>query len=203
MQNQNFLILFKPLVIMLALAIALFFGSSVGYLQDSGDGQGAQGQEEPTEEQTNVICQQEMQVFSAEELKKFRDWMEIHFQNKSNTASLLADAMSRYKQLRTTLREKFFTYTPQQNALLLTEGLEGPDCKKRYVDDILKEARRLIESKATTTSAVKSTTILMDKYQEMNNKLGELTRNFLQMKAYLDTFSKKLPCYIKRSCNKG
>ena len=202
---------FKPLTWMLAMAIVFFFGSATGYLQTAPPPApaptpaGTSTQEDaqkPDERDINIICQDEFQIFTNERMKEYREWLERHFQNKSSTASLLTVGIGRYEELRKTLMDKSYTYVPHQNALQLTEGLEQAACRK-IADTALKEAKRLLESKSRTTSAVKKSTILLNKYQEMNDKISKLSKDFLQMKAYMDTFATKLPCYIKRSCNKG
>ncbi len=201
MDNLKQKFTFKPLTWMLAMAIVFFFGNATGYLQESGQPASAPQESEETKD-INIICQDEFQKFTDERMKEFREWIENHFKNKSSTASLLTDGIGRYEELRKTLLDKSYTYVPHQNALQLTEGLEQPACRK-IADTALKEAKRLLESKSRTTSAVKRSTILLNKYQEMNDKLAKLAKDFLQMKAYLDTFAAKLPCYVKRSCNKG
>lgn len=195
---------FKPLTWMVAMAIVFFFGNATGYLAngDSEPSTQENSQEDSANPDINIVCQDEFKKFTDERMKEYREWIEKHFQNKSSTSSLLTDGIGKYEELRKTLMDESYTYLPQQNALQLTEGLEGPACRK-IADDALKEAKRLLESKSRTTSAVKTSTILLNKYQEINDKLSKLAKDFLQMKAYLDTFSAKLPCYIKRSCNKG
>lgn len=195
---------FHPSIITFVLVIVMILGNSSDFLY----AQQPETVTEPAEtelteeEQVNVRCEVEMTTFTNERMAEFRDWMEKHFQNKSSTTSLLTDGMGRYKQLRTTLYNELYFYAPQQNALLLTEGVEGTACRK-IVEKALAEAKREIDSRARSTSAVKKSTVLLTKYQEMNDKMAKLTRDFLQMKAYLDTFAAKLPCYINRSCNKG
>lgn len=201
MDNLKQKFAFNPLTWMLAMAIVFFFGNATGYLQESGQPESAP-QESVNTQDINIVCQDEFKKFTDERMKEYREWLERHFQNKSSTSSLLTDGIGRYEELRKTLMDKSYTYVPHQNALQLTEGLEQSTCRK-IAEDALKDAKQLLESKSRTTSAVKRSTILLNKYQEMNDKLSKLAKDFLQMKAYLDTFAAKLPCYIKRSCNKG
>ncbi len=194
---------FHPSVITLLLVIVMILGNSTDFLYAQQPGTPTEpAQADLTEEQVNVRCEAEMTTFTNEKMAEYRQWMEQHFQNKSSTTSLLTDGMARYKQLRTTLYNELYFYAPQQNALLLTEGVEGTACRK-IVEKALAEAKRAIDSRARSTSAVKKSTVLLTKYQELNDKMAKLTRDYLQMKAYLDTFAAKLPCYINRSCNKG
>ncbi len=195
--------IFHPSVITLLLVTVMIFGNSTDFLYaQQGVTEPAESGTELNKEQVNVRCEEEMTPFTNEKMAEYREWMDQHFQNKSSTTSLLTKGIGRYKQLRTTLYNELYFYMPQQNALILTEGLEGPACR-RIVEKALAEAKREIDSRARSTSAVKKSTVLLTKYQEINDKIEKLTSDYLQMKAYLDTFAAKLPCYINRSCNKG
>ncbi len=195
--------IFRPPVITLLLVIVMILGNSTDFLYAQQPGTPTEPAEtDLTEEQVNVRCEAEMTTFTNERMAEYREWMEQQFQNKGSTTSLLTDGMARYKQLKTTLYNELYFYAPQQNALLLTEGVEGTACRK-IVKKALAEAKRELDSRARSTSAVKKSTVLLTKYQELNDKMAKLTRDYLQMKAYLDTFAAKLPCYINRSCNKG
>ena len=186
-----------------ALILLFCFGNSVQFLQ-------AQPAPTPTgapegaapEGQENLICQKDIVLFLQQEEPQYRAWMESHFNNKSSSSSLLDDAFGRYSQFRKSLMDRYATYFPQQGALQLTEGLEPAACLKE-VEDALRRARNTLEQKARTTSTVKKTTALISKYQEINGKLQNLTLNYVRMKQYLDTFADKLPCYVRKACNKG
>jgi hypothetical protein len=198
---------FKTLAVTIAVAAVFLFGSSVDLLR----AQTAPSYTSPSAPapapgasaaEVSGVCTVEMQKFSDVEIGKFRDFITTNFQNKSSTGSLLEIAVGRYRELRTALYNKYSTFYPHQGALLLTEGLQPGACLK-IVEDTLTQARRELQMRAVQTSTVKKTTALIEKYQQINDKLGNLTRTFLSMKAYLDTFASKLPCYINKACNKG
>lgn len=198
---------FKTLAVTAVIAAVFLFGSSVNLMH----AQTAPnyGNQAPTTqagsvppEQVTTVCTIEMQKFADVEMGNFRTFITTNFQNKSSTGSLLEIAIGRYRELRTALYNKYATFYPHQGALLLTEGLQPGACMK-IVDDTLTQARRELQMRAVQTSTVKKTTALIEKYQQINDKLGNLNRTFLSMKAYLDTFAAKLPCYINKSCNKG
>lgn len=150
---------------------------------------------------TNV-CQIELRQYFDTAMRDYRNFLETTFQNKSSTSSLLDTAFAHYKEFRTAAMNKYAQYLPQQGAGQLSEGLQPGACLA-IVEENLAEARRLLESRARTSSSVKKTTALISKYQEINNQLRTLNQSFITMKAYLDTFAAKLPCYIKKSCNKA
>jgi hypothetical protein len=193
----------KTLILTLSLIAIFLFGNAFDVIQaqPAPTGTGAPQGAAP-EGQTNVVCQVEMGKFLEVELNNYHQFMETNFQNKSSTSSLLEDGMGKYREFRKTIMDKYSTFYPQQGASLLTEGLE-PDACLGQVEDALSEARRTLDTKARSTSAVKKTTALISKYQEINGKLRKLNQTFITMKSYLDTFAAKLPCYIRKSCNKG
>ena len=200
-QDTNHKRAFKPVVVTVALALMLLFGNSFELFAQAPTSTGADQGAAP-EGAENIVCQAEMFKFIDAESKIYKAWMEQHFQNKSSTGSLLDDAVARYGQYRDAAYKKYFTFFPHQGALQLTEGLEAPACRK-MMEDELASARRLIESKARSTSAVKKTTALITKYQQINAQLRALNQTFVTTKSLITTFSDKLPCYIRKSCNKG
>lgn len=197
---------FQTYKVMVTLAIIFFCGNafdiSLPLLNAQAPGGGSSPPADPAAAQQYVVCQLEMGKFLEVELGKFRDFIRTNFQNKSSTGSLLAPAFARYEELRTTVYDKFHTYVPQQGASQLDESLANSGCA-RQVENTLALAKREIESRAEQTSTVKHTTALIQKYQQINTQLRTLTSTFSSMKAYLQTFADKLPCYIKKSCNKS
>ena len=83
----------------------------------------------------------------------------------------------------------------------MSEGLELGECRD-ILEKALRSARDTLEQKAITTSTVKKTTALLQKYQSINGQLRNLYQSFITMKKHLDTFADKLPCYISKQCNK-
>lgn len=195
---------FQPHAVMIALVIVLCAGNSIEFIQ-------AQPAPTPTdtpaqsaapEGQENEFCQADMKQFLEFEEPRYGEWMESHFNNKSSTTSLLDDAFARYTDFRASLYDRYNNYFPYQGALQLSEGLELGECRS-IMEKALSRARNTLEQKAITTSTVKKTTALLQKYQEINGKLRNLYQTFITMKKYLDTFADKLPCYIQDQCNKG
>lgn len=196
---------FNPLPVTIALIVIFVIGNSFSVIQaqpaDTGNG-ALDGQEDTDQEQENVVCQIEMGKFLDTEFKKYLDFMDTNFQNKSSTGSLLDLGFDRYREFRNTVMKEYSKYSPQQSASQLTEGLEPGACME-VVENKLNDARRTLKNVAAQTSAVKETTALITKYQDINNQLRVLNQSFLAMKSYLTTFSDKLPCYVKKGCTKS
>ncbi len=189
------------LAITATLAALFFFSNAVGVLR-AVEAPSYGGTAAPIGTQETNRCVPEMDAYTKVELGRFRDFITTNFQNKSSTSSLLNTAMGRYRELRTAIYNKYYTYSAKQGALQITEGVTANSCIE-LIDKALSQARHELKIHAIQTSTVKRTAALIDKYQQINAQLHTLNRTFLTMKAYLDTFASKLPCYIKKSCNKG
>jgi hypothetical protein len=189
----------RTLAVTAAIAAIVFFGNSIGTLQAQ---PAATGTGAPPPDVTPNLCEVEMRPYAQVEIGRFRDFIRTNFQNKSSTTSLLEIAIGRYRELRTSLYTKYATYYPQQGAMQLSVCLVPGACLD-VVESALSMARNELKVRAIQTSSVKQASALITKYQEINAKLAGLYRTFTTMKSYLDTFGSKLPCYIKKSCNKG
>jgi len=201
----------KTLALTAAIAMFVFLSNAVGVLQaaDTPPASGTPGYggssstgSAPGGTQETNQCVPEMDAYIKVELGRYREFMTTNFQNKSSTTSLLDLGMGRYRELRAALYNKYNTYFPKQGALQLTEGLVPSTCFE-LVNKALADARNQLKTRSFQTSTVKKATALIHKYQDINAQLSTLNRTFFTMKAYLSTFAAKLPCYIKKSCNKG
>jgi len=201
MHKQRKKLTFNPLAVMLVLTCVLIFGNSVEFLS-AAEGDGNSTNPAAPEKDVNVVCQEEMGKFLDVEFGLYREWMKRHFENKSSTSSLTDDAISKYEEFRTLVMDEYRKHAPFAGALQLNEGLEFGACLSQ-VNKKLSEARREVENRARSTSTVKQTTALTDKYQQINSQLGAMSKDVLTMKAYLDSFADQVPCYISKNCNKG
>jgi hypothetical protein len=192
---------FKPHIIAIALAI-IFIGYNAITHVSAQDEPVIAGEVNNETKRENLVCAIEMQKVIDVQMYNYITWLDTHFENKSSSSSLLDGAIARYKELQTVLYDELRNHFPHANAVLFAESVEPNECFK-LVDDTLNTARKLLSNKAKSTSAVKKTTALIDKYQEINNKLDILNTTYLQMKGYLDTTADKIPCYINESCNKS
>lgn len=205
MHKQDKKTAFSPLAVMVVLTCVLFFGNSIEFLSAAeGDTttQAPASSSSSTATDKNVVCQDEMWKFLNVEMGRYREWMKTNFENKSSTSSLTDDAIARYEEFRAVVMKEYLKYAPFEGASQLTEGLEAGACLNQ-VREKLSEARREVENRAKSTSTVRQSTALSDKYQQINSQLGDMAKDVLRMKAYLDTFADKLPCYVKKNCNKG
>jgi hypothetical protein len=198
---------FYPFAATVVLGIMLFVGNSfrmTAAIDSTSLGipfpfQGTTTQQDSTN--TDNLCEAEMSSFASKELAAFRQFLETNFQNKSSTTSLLNVAIDKYRELKKDLYTAYSRYSPNVGSGMLATGIQPGACQK-IIQDTLSDAQNLLKTQATRTSGVKKSTALLQKYQSINSRLGDLYKKFVYMKAYLDTFSTKLPCYSK-SCVKG
>lgn len=206
MKKRKLQLVFKPSTMMVALALLFFFGSAVSPLSaEKLAGQSSQGQQtgtEVVERGEPSVCQEDMRLYAYERLKKYRDDINTHFQNKSSTASLLPDALAMYDQFLTDMNAEFYSYFPDIGSAQNTESAEIQDCIS-VLEENLEQARSFLRVKSAGTSSVKQTTALLDKYKAINQQLSVLNKSLLQFKSYMETFANKVPCYIEKNCNAG
>ncbi len=184
------------------LAFLLLFGQTSVMLAQSSDAEGSAASASDSNAQENVMCQVEMKKFLDIEFSNYVSFIETTVQNKSGTLSLLDTLIGRYREFRSAVMSKYLTFTPYPGASQLTEGIE-PEACSRMVQEKLEVAKKILEIRVRSSSAVKKSTALLEKYQHINSRLRTLHQSFISLKAFLDTFSQKLPCYVKKSCNKG
>ncbi len=196
-----------PLIPTVMLGLMLFLGNSYGLqAQSSPATEGYVGIKflppfQNLSNQLNPLCEPEMQDFSEKLLADYRSFVETNFQNKSSTASLIETAIGKYRELSHNLYTAYYKYYPNEGSFVVTTGTEPKGCLK-IVQDTLSAAKTLLKTHAIHTSGVKKTTALLEKYRSINNQLGMLYQQFLYLKANLDGFADKLPCYISKSCVK-
>jgi len=193
----------KPFTAVVVLALVFFFGNAMRLTsaQVSGSGQVPLPFVNPTTE-TNNRCEPAMKSFADKERLDFMNFLEQNFQNKSSSGSLLELALNKYRDLRTRLYTAYSQYYPNNGSLIFSAGLEPNKCEQIIVQT-LNDAKLLLKLHAVRTSGVKKTTALLEKYQQINSELANLFQQFVYMKAYLDTFVVKMPCYPKSACLKG
>ncbi len=193
-----------PVLATLLLALFLF---SVSAIETHAHGGPTPGNNIPLPFKSNATeinnaCEPQMSIYAAKELEDYRNFLEINFQNKSSTASLLDTALAKYREVRTELTAAYAGYYPHQGSYQLTTGLQSFPCWK-IVEDTLEDAKILLRHHALQTSSVKKTTALLEKYKQINNELQAMNQQMNNMKAALDAFAQKLPCYLEKgSCVK-
>lgn len=203
---------FHPLTLTVILGLLLFLGNALRTIQVQAVDMAANGTiPYPTYQPPTMadgspaatnFCEPEMKDFASKELKSFRTFIETNYQNKSSTGSLTGVAMGKYNEMRSELYTAYNKYYPPSGANMLGTSDQPGKCLL-IVNQTLDDAKTLLKTHAVRTSGVKKSTALLEKYQQINAELANLFQQFVYMKAYLDTFAGKLPCYPKSGCVKG
>jgi hypothetical protein len=150
-----------------------------------------------------VDCESALKPIFAIEQKQFMEFLETNFQNKSSNSSLLNIAIARYQTFKENLNNLFAKLDindPSQNYLqsqtayticLKLKDQASVDAKKAIIDHIKK------------TTAAKTTTVLLEKYQSINSKLRDLNTSISQMYGYFMSFKAMLPGFVGKCLTSG
>lgn len=206
-----------PLVITINLMLILFLGNAfsigfVGNAQDtSGNGEAAppplkfEGNKAVVNELLPGVCVSEMTKFADPEFENYKTFMEQNFLNKSKTNDLLELGMKRYEKFKADILGKLSTLIPehinttaqnQGTAALQLPALALCEAKAR---EYIENAGQMLEMRAVATSNLKQATLFVEKYKQINGKLGALNMDVMKMVNNITAFEQKLPCYLK-SC---
>lgn len=132
------------------------------------------------------------------ELVEFLEFIDLNFQNKSANSELVNIAISRYAEYKSNLTLIFASTVPgarlgQLNADELDAYFDCSKIKDSYVEIAKKQ---MIEHIKNTTSQ-KRATILVEKYQGLNDRLRDLNFSIARMYGFFVTFKDKLPFYTE------
>lgn len=137
------------------------------------------------------------------ELKQFMDFLETTFQNKSSNSSLMNIAIARYQKFKDRLNDLFSQvgatdsdtdYVEAQNSYGLCS-----DIKNEYFD----KAKKVMIEHIKKTTAIKTTTIMLEKYQSINSKLRDMNTSISQMYGYFMSFKSMLPGFVVKCLTSG
>lgn len=148
-------------------------------------------------------CQSALAPIYDIELKQFLEFLDTNFQNKSNTGSLTNIAIARYQDFKENLNNLFLMVhvnSSDQNILATqTAYALCANIKNEYFS----KAKKMMIDHIKKTSSVKTTTILIEKYQAINSKLRDLNTAISQMYGYFVSFDKMLPSFIGKCLTSG
>jgi hypothetical protein len=150
-----------------------------------------------------VDCERALKPIFAIELKQFMEFLETNFQNKSSNTSLMNIAIARYQNFKENLNNYFAkvdigdpsqNFLQSQTAYTVCASLKNQaflDAKKAMIDHIKK------------TTAAKTTTVLLEKYQSINSKLRDLNTSISQMYGFFMSFKAMLPGFVGKCLTSG
>lgn len=135
------------------------------------------------------------------ELTEFLIFLKTNFENKSANSTLVNIAIQRYSEYKIRLQDIFALLkadviiagdTNQYRRELESYG----NCRK-VMDDYISLAKTKMIEHIKNTSSQKKTTIMMEKYQAINERLADLNMEMAKLYANFVQFKNKLPFYNK------
>lgn len=144
-------------------------------------------------------CVVNFPVFTEWRTLEFATFLDMHFQNKDNNSSLIDGAISAYKAYKDALYNEFGKY--ETGNTQTQDQLKSLDSCLRFADQKVLEAKDMLKKHIATTGRIKQQTILLEKYQAINNKLDAMNMLIAKIVGSFATFKEKLPGFLK-DCNK-
>jgi hypothetical protein len=144
-------------------------------------------------------CIVNLPVFADWRTLEFATFLDMHFQNKDSNTSLMSDAIDAYKAYKDTISTELGKY--QVGDTTTDDQLKALDSCIRYADQKILEAKDMLIKHAATVSRIKQQTILLEKYQAINNKLDAMNMLISKILGTFTAFKEKLPGFLK-DCNK-
>jgi hypothetical protein len=134
------------------------------------------------------------------ELYHFFVFLDEHFQNKSANSSLTNIAIARYANFKIALDDNMAKLTPGGKDTTVTSFADEisafEDCKQ-INDSYIEIGKDKLIEKIKNTSAQKKTTIMVEKYKAINDRLREVNLKISKMYGYFQAFSDKLPGFLR------
>jgi len=145
-------------------------------------------------------CTAQMKDYVVIKQLEMADFINTHFQSPKPTGDLIAAAVDEYARIRDDIRRRKNEFFPIGKTTSAAAISEKPACDK-YVEENLTAMKEMLRQHIMNNAYAKKSTILVDKYKRINEKLGTLNFTIAQTYGYFSALSQKLPCYAK-SCTK-
>lgn len=147
-------------------------------------------------------CRQALVPLFDIELKEFFEFLEANFQNKSSNSSLTNIAIARFRDYKRNLNNYFAELNPAYDAELGTESYKAASANyltcSKIKDEYFDLAKKILIDHIKTTSAEKKTSVMLEKYQAINNRLRDLNMEISQLYGYFMVFKEKLPGFLQQ-----
>ncbi len=140
------------------------------------------------------------------EILEFLKFLEVNFQNKSANSTLVNIAIARFTEFKNGIQENFAKLQPKQ-----TEYADSKTYEQAYnayfacgkiTDSYIKLAKEMMIKHVKTNTSQKRTTMILEKYQGISNRLREMNNSLAQMHGFFLTFKNKLPGFLQKCITK-
>lgn len=144
-------------------------------------------------------CQQITEIYDIEVLN-FLSFLEQTFENKSSTSSLSNIAISRYAEYKANLEDVLAQLVPNESEFdtlqeYQTNFQNYAKCVE-ITDFYIEIAKDRMMQHIRNNAAVKRTTVLLEKFHSLNEKMRELNFSIAEMYSFFATFKNRLPGFL-------
>lgn len=137
------------------------------------------------------------------ETVEFLQFLDENFKNKSSNSSLTNIAIVRYSKYKKTLNEYYESLNPQATGSL-QQGVEFQTYLKcgGITESYISAGKTKLLEHVKNSSYQKRTTMMVEKYQNIGDRLRELNMSIAEMSAFFGTFENKLPGFLRKCISK-
>jgi hypothetical protein len=140
-------------------------------------------------------CADALQKYLDKQKVDLGEFINSHFRSDKMTSELISGAVEKFRQYRNDARiEMNNLLTPRGGASTGNANEEKTMCQAALEQDF-GMVKELLKQHISANASAKKATRLIDRYKQINAKLGELNFTIAQMYGYFAAFSDKLPCY--------
>lgn len=135
------------------------------------------------------------------ELLEFLRFLETNFQNKSSNSSLNKIAIARFASFRNNLTTHFAAVNPNlafDAENLTREELNAYNGCRTLTNAYIDMGKEMMINHIKSNTAQKQTTVMIEKYKAINDRLREMHLDFSRTYAMLNTFKDKLPGFLRQ-----
>lgn len=137
------------------------------------------------------------------ETREFLQFLDNNFKNKSSTTSLSNIAIARYRLYKETLQGYYGQLTPDASTFGDIQeyevALESYGTCGALTDSYIRLAKAQMIRHIKNNSVQKKTSILLEKFQAINEKLRDLNSAVAELYSFFAAFKNKLPGFL-RNC---
>lgn len=149
-------------------------------------------------------CQANLVPLFDLELNDFLKFLDKSLQNKSSNSSLTNIAIARYQDYKRTLKDLFarINVNDPKNQNIANSNTAYVLCAN-LLNVYYSSAKKMMIDHIKKTTAIKNTSVLLEKYQAINSKLRDLNMAISQLYGFFATFKDILPGFVKQCLTSG
>lgn len=148
---------------------------------------------------TYDTCVEELPITLEWRSLEFSAFLEVHFQSKANNSDLIPTAINTYREYKNEILNELSKY--KTGLFDTATQLEKLDACIRIADLYVERGKTMLKQHVSATAKVKQSTILLEKYKAINEKLGEMNSLIAKILGAFETLKNKFPGYLRDCSN--